>query len=243
MDFRSGLRSLPPERHAGSLPHRGRRGSSRCARESRFVQDEAVDGLNHHDPAAGGIVVTKAAALHGSVRKLRGVKWQRAATVYGPGDTWADFVRSSGSQWQSAWDRATNTPLRGVGRGHGRAGVDGVRGGRRVVRARRPGGSPGAVGAGRHTRRFSPGLEPQRRRPALGRLRPDLPGHGRLGRAGQLPLQERSPLRDRVRGDPAHHAVGAAAARAPVRASAAAAGGVAALGPWAASGGADPHAR
>ena len=117
MDFRSGLRSLPLSATLGLCLTVAAAAAPAVPAESRFVQDEAVDGLNHHDPAAGGIVVTKAAALHGSVRKLRGVKWQRAATVYGPGDTWADFVRSSGSQWQSAWDRATNTPLRVWGEG------------------------------------------------------------------------------------------------------------------------------
>lgn len=75
------------------------------------------EGLSHHDPAEGGLVVTKAAAVRGAPRAVRGVQWQRQA-VAGPGvDPWSQFVNSSGATWQSAWDRATQTPIRVWGEG------------------------------------------------------------------------------------------------------------------------------
>lgn len=65
-----------------------------------------------HDPAAHGMVVTDDANLRDPVRQVRGVRWQRRAGGYGPGDTWATFVRATGGQWNSAWDQATGAPLR-----------------------------------------------------------------------------------------------------------------------------------
>lgn len=70
-----------------------------------------------HDPAAHGMVVTADAQLRGSVRQVRGVRWQRRAGGHGPGDTWSTFVRATGGQWNSAWDQATGAPLRIWGEG------------------------------------------------------------------------------------------------------------------------------
>lgn len=79
-----------------------------------------------HDPAAEGMVVTAAAKLPGKVRGARGVQWQRpvatsssalTASAVGGVDPWSAFVHTAGGSWQSAWDRATQTPIRVWGEG------------------------------------------------------------------------------------------------------------------------------
>ena len=115
MDARSGIRTLSLGAAAGLLLTSVAVAAPETTTDARLTQDGASgpgDDLLHHDPAALGMVVTKAAALRGKVRTVREVKWQRATTGYGPGDTWSTFVRGSGGQWESVWDRATNAPLR-----------------------------------------------------------------------------------------------------------------------------------
>jgi hypothetical protein len=78
--------------------------------------------------AEHGLVVTKAAALAGAARTIRAVEWQRAvipASALGTAvaqasaavDPWSRFVHATGASWQSAWDRATQTPIRIWGEG------------------------------------------------------------------------------------------------------------------------------
>ena len=87
-------------------------------------------GLSHHDPAANGLVITKAAAVAGSPRSLRGIQWQRpvarssslasassSSAAPGTTDPWSQFVHQSGGKWQSAWDSVTQTPVRVWGQG------------------------------------------------------------------------------------------------------------------------------
>lgn len=90
----------------------------------------SLDGLSHHDPAERGLVLTSAAGVHGTARTMRGVEWQRrvstssaaaasgtAAAAPGAVDPWSQFVHTAGGSWQSAWDRATQTPIRVWGEG------------------------------------------------------------------------------------------------------------------------------
>jgi MYXO-CTERM domain-containing protein len=82
------------------------------------------------DPAEGVLKITAAAGVAGTPRRVRGIQWQRpvvtsstmsavAASASAPPapDPWSRFVHQRGGSWQSAWDLATQTPVRVWGEG------------------------------------------------------------------------------------------------------------------------------
>lgn len=117
MDVRAGIRTVLWGAALGLCLAPAAFAAPQTTQTSSLTQEESTDGLQYQDPAAAGVVVTEAAAVHGKPRTLRGVKWQRQAAGYGPGDTWSSFVRQSGAEWSSAWDQATGTPVRIWGEG------------------------------------------------------------------------------------------------------------------------------
>lgn len=97
---------------------------------STHAHRKTSSGQSQPDPAEGFLKITAAAGVRGTPRTVRGIQWQRPVVTSSPmsaaassavappaPDPWSRFVHQRGGAWQSAWDQATQTPVRVWGEG------------------------------------------------------------------------------------------------------------------------------